>query len=203
MYHLYIVLILHAKCRCRWISSRSAANPRREYTVSVISSPVITNWFRNADRDNLQKKINEANILPPRIPKPEIAAADDAEGRRVFVKQVRTSVLAMSWAMFRWRNSLGMAIASTLGVPTNFVQFQRKVNVWSFVYKVDDVSALAFRELQLFRSGNCSCILLKLLIWLFTSCNMIMLFLLQDTLHPFLGRAKWGHQLWMLSILCI
>uniref|UniRef100_A0A1I7UZX4 alpha-1,2-Mannosidase n=1 Tax=Caenorhabditis tropicalis TaxID=1561998 RepID=A0A1I7UZX4_9PELO len=67
---------------------------REENTVHVRDA-FIREELRRKEQEELRKKAEEAIPIP--IPKPEIGAADDAEGRRIFVKQM----IKFSWDGYR------------------------------------------------------------------------------------------------------
>uniref|UniRef100_A0A1I7WTL1 alpha-1,2-Mannosidase n=1 Tax=Heterorhabditis bacteriophora TaxID=37862 RepID=A0A1I7WTL1_HETBA len=53
--------------------------------------------LQQQEQETLRRKIEEANIIPPPIPKPEIGASDDVEGRRIFIKQM----MKFAWDGYR------------------------------------------------------------------------------------------------------
>ncbi|ULU09145.1 hypothetical protein L3Y34_013923 [Caenorhabditis briggsae] len=68
---------------------------REENSVHVRDTFIRNEALRKKEQEELLKKAEEANPVP--IPKPEIGAADDAEGRRVFVKQM----IKFAWDGYR------------------------------------------------------------------------------------------------------
>lgn len=61
----------------------------------------------------LRKKVEEAGIVAPPIPKPEIAAGDDSEARRVTVKQVANFFLLLFYLMVDFTLYGGVTLSSS------------------------------------------------------------------------------------------
>ncbi|KIH53079.1 glycosyl hydrolase family 47 [Ancylostoma duodenale] len=60
----------------------------REHIVPHVRDVEVRKNLQAQEAAELRRKAEEAGIIPPPIPKPEIAAADDSEARRVTVKQM-------------------------------------------------------------------------------------------------------------------